>query len=293
MMQKKYSTMKIYPMSLSKIKGEKMKKFLLFLAVTAILLTGCGDKEKSTTTTTTTVTSPKITLGSMITTEPIVKKIKEKLVASGFNAETVLFDANNAAAIACKDGDLTAFVHNHKPWIDTFNKEKSANLTVVEPFIFYYRFAIYSAKHTSLDTLPDGATIVVPNDPTNLDMSLRFLSSLGFLKLGEKRENFYTMLDIKENIKNIKFFETDVATVARNMSEVDAVISSAIRVKQAGFDPAKFLVEDTTSKTFAVGLSLKMDSVKDAWVKVANDYVQSNEFKTWFADEYKGALALY
>ena len=266
-----------------------MKKFLLFLAVTAILLTGCGDKEKSTTP----VTSPKITLGSMITTEPIVKKIKEKLVASGFDAQTVLFDANNAAAIACKDGDLTAFVHNHKPWIETFNKEKSSNLTVVEPFIFYYRFAIYSAKHTSLDTLQDGATVVVPNDPTNLDMSLRFLSSLGFLKLGEKRENFYTMLDIKENPKNIKFFETDVATVARNMSEVDAVISSAIRVKQAGFDPAKFLVEDSTSKTFAVGLSLKSDGLKDAWVKVANDYVQSNEFKTWFTNEYKGALALY
>lgn len=264
----------------------------MFLAVTAILFTGCGDKEKSTATTKA-VTSPKITLGSMITTEPIVKKIKEKLVASGFNAETVLFDANNAAAIACKDGDLSAFVHNHKPWIDTFNKEKGSNITVVEPLIFYYRFALYSAKYATLDALPNGATIVVPNDPTNLDMSLKFLSSLGFLKLGEKRETFYTMLDIKENIKNIKFFETDVATVARNMNDADAVITVAIRVKQAGFDPAKFLAEDPTSKTFGVGLSLKMDGAKDAWVKVANDYVQSNEFKTWFTNEYKGALALY
>ena len=268
-----------------------MKKFLLFLAVTAILFTGCGEKEKSPAVTTN--PSPKITLGSMITTEPIVKKIKEKLIASGFNTETILFDANNAAAIACKDGDLTAFIHNHKPWIDTFNKEKNANLSVIDPFIFYYRFAIYSAKHASLDALPNGATIVVPNDPTNLDMSLRFLASLDLLKLGEKRENFYTMLDIKENPKNIKFFETDVATVARNMNDADAIIAVAIRVKQAGFDPSKFLAEDPTSKTFGVGLSLKADNAKDAWVKVANDYVQSNEFKTWVADEYKGALALY
>lgn len=264
-----------------------MKKFLTFLAVLAILLTGCGDGEK------TVAKNSKITLGAMIITEPIIRQIKEKLIASGYDAETILFDANNAAAIACKDGDLTAFVHNHKPWLDTFNKEKESNLVVIEPYLFYYRMAMYSSKHNSLESLPNGFTLVIPNDPSNIDDCLRFLSAIQFITLGEKRENFYTILDVKENPKNIQFIQTEISTVARNINDADAVMTSSIRMKQTGYDASKFLVENPRTKNFPVGLAMKAENSKEPWVKVVNDYLQSDAFKAWFANEYQGALALY
>jgi len=264
-----------------------MKKFFMFLAVTAIFFTGCGDSEKSVS------KNQKITLGAMIITMPIITKIKDKLIASGYDAETILFDANNAAATACKDGDLTAFVHNHKPWIDTFNKKSDSNIVMVEPYLFYYRMAIYSSRYKTLESLPQNATIVIPNDPSNIDDCLRFLNDIKMLTLGEKRESFYTILDIKENQKNIQFIQTDISTVARNITDADAVITSSIRMKQAGYDASKFLIENPATKAFPVGLSLKKENAKAPWVKIANDYLHSDEFKTWFENEYKGALALY
>lgn len=264
-----------------------MKKFMMFLAVAAILFTGCGESEKVV------AKNPTITLGSMIITAPIVEKIKEKLVASGFDAKTILFDANNAAATACKDGDLTAFVHNHKPWIDTFNKEKESNIVMVDPYLFYYRMAIYSSKFDSLEALPNAMKLVIPNDPSNIDDSLRFLSAINMITLGEKREKFYTILDIKENPKNIEFIQTDISTVARNIDDADAVMTSSIRMQQTGYDASKFLVENPRTKNFPVGISLKAEHLQEPWVKVANDYLQSQEFKTWFEKQYKGALALY
>lgn len=255
--------------------------FVLALAV-MVTATACGKKEEE-----------KITLGSMSTTEPIVVKIKEHLNNEGYNAETVLFDANNAAAIAAKDGDLSGFVHNHKPWIDTFNKENNSKLTVVDPHLAYYRFAMYSSKYKNINEFSDNMTIGIANDPTNTENSLKFLENLGLLKLGEKKGEFYTILDIKENPKNIKFYETDVATIARSINDVDAVISPAIRIQQAGLDPNKFIEEDKTSKDFPVGLTVNEEDKDKDWVKEAQKYISTDEFRTWFENEYNGTLVQY
>lgn len=263
---------------------KRLSKILVLALSLAVMMTAvaCGKKEDE-----------KITLGSMTTTEPIVVKIKENLEKNGYNVETKLFDANNAAAIAAKDGDLTGFVHNHKPWIDTFNKENGSNLTVVEPYIAYYRLALYSSKYKSVDDLPDNMTIGVANDPTNIETALKFLENQGLIKLGEKTGEFYTKLDIKENPKNIEFYETDVATVARSIEDVDAVVAHAIRINQAGLDPNKFIVEDKTAEDFPVGLVVPDTEKEKDWVKEAQKYIASDDFRTWFEKEYNGTLVQY
>lgn len=270
-----------------------MKKILKRVAVALLAATiitgmvGCSTSKANT------EKKEIIKLGSMITTEPIVKKIKEHLISKGYNAETVLFDANNQAAIATKDGDITGFVHNHKPWIDTFNKENNSNITMVEPFIGYYRSALYSTKYKSVDALPKNMVIGIANDPTNIDSGLRFLQNINLIKLGEKKDKFYSKLDIIENPKNITFVESEISTVARTINDVDAIVAAAIRVKQAGIDANSFLKEDETTKSLAVGLSVRAEDANKEWVKVAEEYIKTDEFRTWFDKEYTGTIVQY
>jgi D-methionine transport system substrate-binding protein len=234
-----------------------------------------------------------IKLGTLSTLQPFMAVLKDELVKKGYDVELVLFDANNMPAIATKDGDIDGFIHNHLPWIETFNTEKKSNLEMLTPYFFYYRMALYSKKHNSLEELPDGAVIAIPNDPANLQNTLLFLQRLGLLTLGEKIDNFHTTLDIKENPKKIKLIETEISTTARSITDADAVVCPAVRVMAAGIDPKSFLAEDETTKKFPVGVTIDSQNAKEAWVKDTMEILKSDAIKTSFSDRYKGALVLY
>lgn len=263
---------------------------ILCLSVAFILvfsLAGCA-KEASTT-----AEEKVIKLGTLSTIEPFITALKDELVAKGYKAEVVMFDANNMPAIATKDGDINGYIHNHRPWIQTFNKENNSKLEMVEPYLFYYRTAMYSSKHKSIEELPDGAQIAIPNDPTNVEKSLMMLQDLGLLTLGEKVENFYSVLDIKENPKNIKILETEITTTARSINDADAVICPATRIKAAGVDPNSFLAEDPTTVNFPVGLTVDESSLNEQWVKDAMEILASDKMKTKFEEIFGGTLVLY
>ena len=234
-----------------------------------------------------------IKLGTLSTIEPFVTALKEELVAKGYKVEVVMFDANNMPAIATKDGNISGFIHNHLPWIETFNKEKGSQLTMMKPYLAYYRMAIYSSKHKSLDELPKGAQIALPNDPTNLERDLLFLQELKLLTLKPKSGTFYTPLDIKENPRNIKLIETEISTTARSINDADAVMCPATRIKAAGLDPNVFLAEDPTTKDFPVGLTVDAKSVDEPWVKDAMKILASDEMRAKFDKIFGGSMVLY
>jgi D-methionine transport system substrate-binding protein len=282
------ASLQIKDKMLHQLKGEIMKKgfslwILIVLAVVFSLSSGAysqtGGKD--------------IKLGTLSTLQPFMTILKDELIKKGYKVELVLFDANNMPAIATKDGDIDGFIHNHRPWLETFNKEKNSHLEILEPYVFYYRTALYSTKHKAVEEFPDGAVIAIPNDPANLQNSLIFLQKLGLLMLGEKRDAFYTILDIKNNPKKIKLIETEISTTVRSITDADAVICSAVRVKDAGLDPKSFIAEDTTTAKFPVGLTIDPRNANEAWVKDAMELLQSDLLKSSFQNLYQGALVLY
>lgn len=257
---------------------------VLTLAMVLTAVTGCTGKPAEQET---------IKLGTMSILEPFITALKDELVKKGYNAEVVMFDANNMAAIATKDGSIDGFIHNHLPWIKTFNKENNSDLRMLEPYLAYYRTALYSKKHNSIDELPQNAQIAIPNDPANIEQSLELLQEVGLLTLGEKTDAFYTILDIESNPKNITFLETEISTTARSIDDADAVICPAIRIQAAGLDPNNFLAEDLSTVDFPIGLTVAPESVDEQWVKDAMDILQSDEMRAKFDEIFGGALVLY
>ena len=83
---------------------------------------------------------------------------------------------------ALADGDIDLVSYQHKPFLDNFNKQNGTDLVPIGNTILM-RMGIYSDKYKSVDALPDGAVIAIPNDPTNGGRGLALLQRAGLLKL--------------------------------------------------------------------------------------------------------------
>lgn len=233
-------------------------------------------------------------LGCLAYSEPMLQWIKEGLKPLGYNVEIVMFDANQLPATALKDHSIDGLIANHRPWILTFNRENNCNLEMVKPYYFHSFFAIYSTKYKSLDEIPLNAKIAVPGDPTNMSRSLIILQEAGLISLKEKSDIFFTVLDIKDNPKNITITETEITQTARSIHDVDAIISTAYMVSEAGkVDPRGFLFEDSQNRDYALGLIVRDEDLDAEWTKKAMETLRSKKYRKKFQDHFKGKYTLY
>ena len=262
----------------------------LMLIVLVGVLSGCGGESTSTKQA---GGDKNIKLGTLITLQPFMEYVKGELDKKGYNVEIVLFDANNMPAVATRDGSINGYIHNNLPWVQTFNKENGGKLEMVKPYLFYYRTCLYSSKYKSIDEFPDGIQIAIPDDPTNKQNSLLFLQRLNLLKLGEKHDAFYGILDIIDNPKHIQFFETEITTTARSYPDAGAVICNSIRAKQAGVDPNSYIADDVAMKEFPVGLTVNEKDKDAQWVKDTQSVLQSEAARAKFNELFTGDLVLY
>jgi D-methionine transport system substrate-binding protein len=236
----------------------------------------------------------KLKLGCLAYSEPMVQWIKEGLEPFGYSVEIIMFDANQLPATALKDGSIDGIIANHRPWILTFNREKNCNLEMVKPYYFYSFFAVYSVKHKNLEDLPQNSKIAVPGDPSNMSRSLIVLEKAGLITLNEKSDIFYTVLDIKDNPKQITLLETEITQTARSIQDVDAIITSAYFVSEAAhLDPKDYLFVDPQNEEYALGLIVRSEDLDAEWAKMAMQSLRSEEYRKKFKDHYQGKYILY
>jgi D-methionine transport system substrate-binding protein len=102
----------------------------------------------------------------------VAKKVaKEKY---GLDVELVGFSGSLLPNDATNQGELDANVFQHRPFLAEDNKAHNYKLVAVAN-TFVFPMAGYSRKITSVSELKNGATIAIPNDPTNLGRALLLL----------------------------------------------------------------------------------------------------------------------
>lgn len=274
----------------------KMKKTLkkLVCLITVLILcmslAGCSSKDKQKISQT---EKKEIKIGCMESSEPRVVWLSEGLKPLGYDVKAVLFDNNNLPATALKDGDLDGIMNNQLIWVNSFNKDNKCDLQMVKPYSYYSRNAVYSTKYKSIDEIPKNALFAMPNDPANMERGLVVLKDLGFITLGEKLGEFYSIVDIKDNPKNIKVIETERGKTVRSLNDVDAIFAKAEEMKNAGLDPNVFLYEEPNSKKYAHGLVVDGKNIDAGWVKEAMKVIESDEYKKKFNSHYAGTEVLF
>ena len=105
-----------------------------------------------------------------------------------------------------------------------------------------------AGKTTSLEDLPDGATIAVPNDATNEARALLLLEANGLITLREDAGLNATVLDIEENPHNYEITELEAAQVPIALPDVDIGVINGNFAIQSGLKASDALaIEDKDS----------------------------------------------
>lgn len=200
-----------------------MKKwFALALAalLTVGVLTGCSSQQANTEEGGT-AANVKIRVGASPTPHAeILEAIAQQLKDQGVDMEIVIFTDYIMPNTALEDGSLDANYFQHKPYMEDFNANNGSHLVSVAA-IHYEPFGLYAGKTKSLEELKDGASISVPNDPSNESRALLLLQDCRLIKLKDGVGLEATVVDIVENPKNLKIVELEAAQLPRTLQDVD------------------------------------------------------------------------
>jgi D-methionine transport system substrate-binding protein len=167
----------------------------------------------------------------------LLNLVKEDLAAQGIALtvrEFTDYVTPNTALIA---GDIDANFFQHIPYLES-NAEWSS--TLVSAFgVHVEPFGLYSTSVRNIADLKEGATIAIPNDPSNGGRALLLLQAHGLLTLKAGVGITATPQDIASNPKNLQFRELEAAQLPRSLADVDAAAINGNYALEAGLNPAK------------------------------------------------------
>ncbi|WP_404408066.1 MetQ/NlpA family ABC transporter substrate-binding protein [Jeotgalibacillus malaysiensis] len=258
-----------------------MKKTIgtLVLASTATLLAACGGDSET------------VTIGVSGSDTRIWDFVAEKAAEEDIEIEIVSFSdyVQPNIALAEEDIDLNAF--QTISYFDEFIEDRELDLspiasTVIAPM------ALYSEKVDSVEELPDGATIAVPNEATNLGRALLLLEESGLIELSDDAGLTGTPEDITENTKNITLEPIVAGQTPRVLPDVDAsIINNGIAV-DAGFSPVDdsiFRESDTATPYINIIASRTEDQDNEVYQRIGELY-QQEDVAQFIEDEYNGGM---
>ena len=173
-----------------------MKKGLALLLAAVLCVaafTGCGNSNAETKAADETV---KLTVAASPTPHAeILNEAKALLADKGIELEVIEFTDYVQPNLVVDEGDIDANYFQHTPYLDSFNEEQGTAL-VSAGSIHYEPLGIYPGKSNDLANIPEGATIVVPNDTTNEARALMLLEVNGIITLKEGAGLKATKMDI-------------------------------------------------------------------------------------------------
>lgn len=243
------------------------KKLLGVALVSTLALTACKEEKKAEAAAAAPAApqAQKIKVGVMAGPEHNVAEVAAKIAKEKYNldVEFVLFNDYALPNTATSTGDLDANAFQHKPYLDKDSESKGLKNLVIVGNTFVYPLAGYSKKIKNISELKDGATVAVPNDPSNLARALILLEKQGLIKLKDNTNLFSTSLDIVENPKNIKIEEVDTSVAARALDDVDLAVVNNTYAGQVGLSANDgVFVEDKESPY--VNIIVARDNNKDS-----------------------------
>ena len=263
-----------------------MKKFIaLILALTlALSLAACGGSADDKT----------IKVGA--TPAPhaeILEVIKEELAKDGWTLEIVEFDDYVLPNTALSEGQLDANYFQHITYMNNFNVEYSTHL-VSAAEIHYEPFGMYAGKSASIDALPDGAQIAVPNDATNEARALLLLQQVGLITLKDGAGINATKADIVANPKNIEIVETKAELLTTTLQDVDMAVINGNYAIDAGLKIADALAveaaDGAAAQAYVNVLAVKEGNENSEKIQALVKALKTDAVKAFIESTYAGAV---
>ena len=269
-----------------------MKKLLAFAFALVLVLSaaGCGGSTPS-------GDAPKELTVLKVAASPaphaeILNSVKEAMAAEGFDLQITEYTDYIMPNNAVFNNEMDANYFQHQPYLTDFNEKNSTDL-VSAVAVHFEPLGIYPGKVKDLASLADGATIVVPNDPTNEARALNLLAAQGIITLKEGAGLAATVKDITDNPKNVKITEVEAAQVPMALPDYDFGVINGNYAVAAGLSGSILVSEDPNSEaaqTFANIVAVKPGRETEPAIQALVKALTSEETRKFITEKYGVAV---
>ena len=258
-----------------------------FLLLTAVAVAGCGGDKKAA------EKKPEQVLKVGVTAGPhaeILDEVKKIAAKQGLKVEVVEFNDYIQPNVALFQGELDLNSMQHRPYLDNTVKDRKYDLVEVAKSV-NFPMAAYSQKIKKGQTIPDGASIGIPNDPTNGGRALLLLAAQKLITLKDGIGVRATLEDITANPHNFKFKELDAAIIPRSLADLDVAVINTNFAIATGMNPVKDSIFIESAESPFVNILVTKEKMKDdPRVKTFIKAYQSEETAKFITEHFKGSV---
>lgn len=269
-----------------------MKKTVWALAgllALGVLVAGCSGEKKEAAQS----SDKKVVLKVGATPVPhaeILNEIKPLLAKDGIDLQIIEFTDYVKPNLSLNDKEIDANFFQHEPYLKKFAADRKLDLVNLVA-VHIEPMGVYSKKLKDIKSVPDGAKVAIPNDPTNGGRALNILAKAGLIKLKDGVGISATVGDIVENPKNLKITEAEAAMLPRTLDDVDLAVINSNFAMEAKLNPTKdALFIEPKDSPYANIVAVRKGDENRKEIQALKKALTSPEVKKFIEEKYKGAV---
>ena len=209
------------------------------LVAASIALAACSSPEAPSQEGTDAAPAESVTVQVAAVMSPMTDVVQAAAAAAGDGFEIELVEVGDYVTVnrLLADGEIGANFAQHAPFMEQFNAGNDADLTAVQS-IYNFTIAFYSKDFESIEDLPDGALIGLPNDSSNLGRALKMLHEAGLVTLDPAVDPYdAATADIVDNPRAFEFLEVEINQLNSAYEEADLVFQWPSHISALGLNP--------------------------------------------------------
>jgi D-methionine transport system substrate-binding protein len=220
----------------------------------------------------------------------ILEYVDENLTeGTGIDLEIEEFDDYQLPNVSLNEGSSDANYYMHEPFFNSQVEEKGYEFEHGEG-IHIEPYAAFSKKHDSVESIPDGATVAITNDPGNQPRALKMLEAAGLLKDIQDDSAALTLTE-EQNPKGLEFEENQPEILVQILDDpaIDLAVINGNYFIQAGMtlDDA-LVVEDISGENPYANFLAWRAGEKTAAIEKLDELLHSQEVKSYIEKTWPG-----
>lgn len=220
----------------------------------------------------------------------ILNEIKPLLAKDGIDLQIIEFTDYVKPNLSLNDKEIDANFFQHEPYLKKFAADRKLDLVNLVA-VHIEPMGVYSKKLKDIKSVPDGAKVAIPNDPTNGGRALNILAKAGLIKLKDGVGISVTVGDIVENPKNLKITEAEAAMLPRTLDDVDLAVINSNFAMEAKLNPTKdALFIEPKDSPYANIVAVRKGDENRKEIQALKKALTSPEVKKFIEEKYKGAV---
>ena len=208
--------------------------------------------------------------------------IEPQLRKLGYSVKYIEFSQGVQPNDAVERGQIDANIFQHTLYLNATNKQQNFDLVPVV-HVPTPPMGLYSQRHKSLATVPDGATVTLPADPVNAARALNILAAIGWVTLKPGVSPLsVSERDIASNPKRLKLVPLDAAQAPRSLADADLAAVQGNFAVASGLKLTEALKLEDMTLPYVNVVAVKRSNENAKFAKDIVAAYQSPEFQKFF-----------